>query len=341
MSKKYKKFAILFLLFFIFFIFIRNKKSSTFLNKNKKMFNIIKHELQGLIKKNINSIDSLYITGTIKFGNFIISINNAILFCELFHCKRIIIQSYKDIFINNKIVYQKYNLTIGNSLFLTLNNKSLKKSVVFFYYLKNFIPLGNINRFHILKEEILNNLPKVKVHHDDLFIYIRGGDVFQIINRPGFGYAQPPLCFYRNILNKFKFRGIRIISIDKSNPVLTFLEQFYHAKYAKNDIKLDISYLSNSYNIISAKSSFIISIIKLNNNVKFVWEYDFYLLSERYFHLHYSVYSFSFKYIIYKMKASENYKKFMTPFINSINQRELMIKEKCDDHFYIIPPRIL
>ena len=316
MSKKYKKFAILFLLFFIFFIFIRNKKSSTFLNKNKKMFNIIKHELQGLIKKNINSIDSLYITGTIKFGNFIISINNAILFCELFHCKRIIIQS-------------------------SLNNKSLRKSVVFFYYLKNFIPLGNVNRFHILKEEILNNLPKVKVNHDDLFIYIRGGDVFQIINRPGFGYAQPPLCFYRNILNKFKFRGIRIISIDKSNPVLTFLEQFYHAKYAKNDIKLDISYLANSYNIISAKSSFIISIIKLNNNVKFVWEYDFYLLSERYFHLHYSVYSFSFKYIIYKMKASENYKKFMTPFINSINQRELMIKEKCDDHFYIIPPRIL
>ena len=212
-------------------------------------------------------------------------------------------------------------------------NNSLTKSVVFFYYRHNFILLGNTNRFHILREEILNNLPKVNVHPNDLYIYIRGGDVFQIINRPCLGYAQPPLCFYRSILNKFNFRGIRIISKDKLNPVLTLLEQFYHAKFTKNDIKLDISYLANSYNIISAKSSFIISIIKLNNNLKFIWEYDFYLLSERYYHLHHSVYSFSFKYIIYKMKASENYKKLMTPFINSIRQRELMIKEKCDDNF--------
>jgi len=340
MSKKYKLFIIIILLFFIFFIFIRNKKSSISLNNNKKLFNSIKHELQDLIKKNINSIDSLYITDTIKFGNFVISINKAILFCEFFHCKRIIIQSYKNIFINNKIFYQKYNLTIDNKDFLTFNNNSLKKSVVFFYYLKNFFRLGNINRFQIFREEILNNLPKVKVRPDDLYIYIRGGDVFQIINKPGLGYAQPPLCFYRNILNKFKFRRIRIISEDKFNPILTFLEQYYNGKFVKNDIKLDISYLSNSYNIISAKSSFIISIIKLNNNLKFVWEYDFYLLSERYFHLHTSVYTFSFKYIIYKMKASENYKKLMTPFINSIKQRELMIQEKCDDNFYIIPPRI-
>ena len=119
------------------------------------------------------------------------------------------------------------------------------------------------------------------------------------------------------------------------------LYQLYHVKYVKNNIKLDISYLANSYNIISAKSSFIVSIVKLNNNLKFLWEYDFYKLSERYLHLHYSVYTFSFKYIIYLMKASKNYKKLMFPFINSKRQRELMIKENCDDNFYIIPSRIL
>ena len=40
------------------------------------------------------------------------------------------------------------------------------------------------------------------------------------------------------------------------------------------------------------------------------------------------------------MKASENYKKLMFPFINSERQRELMKKENCDENFYIIPPRI-
>ena len=210
----------------------------------------------------------------------------------------------------------------------------------FFYYRLNISHLGNVNRFHIFREEILNNLPKVKVHPDDLYIYIRGGDAFKIINRPCISYAQPPLCFYKIILNNFKFRKIKIISEDKFNPtLLLLLEQFYHIKYIKNNIKLDISYLANSYNTISAKSSFIVSIIKLNKNLKFLWEYDFYKLSERYLHLHYSVYTFPFKYIIYLMKASEIYKKSMYPFFNTEKQRELIIKERCDNNFYIIPPR--
>ena len=89
-----------------------------------------------------------------------------------------------------------------------------------------------------------------------------------------------------------------------------------------------------------AKSSFVVSIIKLNNNLRFAWEYDFYELSERFYHLHYSVYKFPFKYTIYKMKASESYKTLMFPFINSEKQRELMIKEKCYNKFNIVPPRI-
>ena len=309
------------------------------MNSNSKIFIIKKHELQGLIKKNINYFDSLYIIGRMKFGNFIISINNAIIFCEFFHCKRIIMQSYKNIFINNKIVYQKHNLTIDHNSNITYNY-SLVKSLAFFYFQVNFTCLGNINRFHIFREEIINNLPKVNIHPDDLYIYIRGGDIFKILNRSSKSYGQPPLCFYRNVLKKFKFRKIRIISQDKLNPILILLKQLYHVKFVKNNIKLDISYLVSSYNIISAKSSFIVSIVKLNNNLKFLWEYDFYKLSERYLQLHYSVYTFSFKYKIYLMKASEKYKKLMFPFINSQRQRELMKKENCDDNFYIIPPRI-
>jgi hypothetical protein len=216
------------------------------LNNNPKIFNIKKHELQGLIKNKINYLDSLYIIGRMKFGNFMISINNAIIFCEFFHCKRIIIKSYKKIFINNKIVYQKHNLTIDHNSNITYKNNSLKKSLFFFYYRVNFTCLGNINRFHIFREEIINNLPKVNLHPDDLYIYIRGGDIFKILNRSNKNYGQPPLCFYIKVLKKFKFRKIRIISQDKLNPILILLEQLYHAKFVKNNIKLDISYLVNS-----------------------------------------------------------------------------------------------
>ena len=340
MIKKSIKFVLLIEIYFHIYIFLKNKKSLFSLNnKNDKIFNNITNALQQVIKKRINYIDSLYIIGSFNFGNYIICLNNAIILCEFFHCKRIITQSNKKIFINKTIFYQKYNLTIEKNQTFIPNNNSFGLDLYFLYEL-NFSSLGNVNRFHIFRDEILNNLPRIKVHPNDLYIYLRGGDIFKALNVEFRTYAQPPLCFYKNILNKFNFREIIIISQDKLNPILLLLENDYNIKYNKNNIKIDISYLVNSYNIVLAKSSFIVSIIKLNNNLKFIWEYDFYKLSERYYHLHYSVYTFPFNYSIYKMKASESYKASMFPFKNSIKQRKLMIEEKCDYNFYIIPPRI-
>ena len=234
------------------------------MNKNVKIFNNIKQKLYQKFKRRIDYIDSLNIIGNFKFGNFIICLNNAIIFCEFFHCKRIIIQLNNNIFINNKIFYQKYNLTIEPNQKFIQNNNSLNLDLYYLYFHFNFSSLENNNRFHILREEILNQLPKIKIHPNDLYIYLRGGDIFEVLNKQFRTYGQPPLCFYINILDKFKFRKIVIISQDKSNPILTLLENHYLIKYTKNDIKIDMSYLINSYNLILAKSSFIVSIIILN-----------------------------------------------------------------------------
>ena len=198
-----------------------------------------------------------------------------------------------------------------------------------------------MNRLNILKKEILNNLPKLKTHADELAMYIRSGDIFSVLKNSIKSYAQPPLCFYENILNNFKFKKVNIISENNLNPVIIILlKKYSYIKFNKHDIKYDISYLANSFNIVSAKSSFLISVIKLNDKLKFLWEYDFYKLSEKYYHLHPSVYSFPYNYTIYKMDASLKYKKYMYPFTNSKKQRKLMKKEKCNNNFIIIKPRI-
>jgi hypothetical protein len=282
----------------------------------------------------------LYLRGRIRFGNYFISLNNAILICEYLSCKRIIIQSE---FINHKIFYQKYNLTIeSNTTFNYIDNSSIIINIPFFFSYCNFTYIGDINRFYVFRKEILNNLPKVKISIDDLYIYIRGGDIFRHLNKSSNTcYIQPPLCFYKSILNRFIFKKLTIICEDEKNPVVkALLKEYPFIKYNKNNIKIDISYLVNSYNIISAISSFIASIIKFNKNLKYLWEYDFYILSQRYLHLHHSVYSFSFNYTIYKMNASENYKKLMYPFHNSEMQRNIMIEEKCENNFQLILPRI-
>jgi len=350
MSKTSKK-IILIIIEILLYICKENKRtifSKNYKNNNFRIFNIIKLNLYDIIyktfNKNITYIDTLFFYGSkkIRFGNFIISLNNAIIFCEFLCCKRIIVESFSNIYIYKKIIYSKYNLTIEpNNNNFTFSNNSLIVNANFFFYYLNFKIIGNVNRLYIFRNEILSNLPKIKINPNDLYIYARGGDIFKIANHSSRFYAQPPLCFYENILYKFNFRKIRIISEDNLNPIVSkLLEKFNYIKYNKNSIKLDISYLANSYNIVSGKSSYIVSIIKLNDNLKFLWEYDLYILSERYKHLHYSVYSFSFNYIIYRMNVSKSYEKLMFPFMNSEKQKGAMINEKCNKNFIIIPPRI-
>ena len=324
------------LLLLEYFINIKNKSSSISKNSQKnnmaKIINILKRKIYNKTNKNKTYINILYIKGISRFGNYLISLNNAIIFCEILRCKKIII---KNNYINHKIFYREYNITIeSNYSSCYIDNDTMVIKIKSFFYHFNFPTLGEVNRFYVFRKEILNNLPKVKVNFNDLYIHIRGGDIFSHLNKSSQYYGQPPLCFYKRVLNQFIFREIIIISEDILNPVIQILlKEYPNIKYSKNNLKLDISYLVNSYNILSSKSSFITSIIKLNQNLKFLWEYDFYELSEKYLYLHYSVYTFSFKYIIYKMMPSETYKKIMFPFHNSEKQRKFMIEEKCENNF--------
>jgi hypothetical protein len=286
--------------------FIKNKSSpiSNNLKKhinNSNIFNLIKkNQIKRMKRKlwqNLNHINSIFITRKARFGNFIISINNAIIFCELFGCKKIIMQNSNCIFVNHSIFYPEYNIIIEPN-HLIMDKNILILDIWFFFFL-DIKHLGDVNRLKILKKEILNNLPKLKTHCDDLYIYIRSGSIF-IFEKHMSSYSQPPLCFYENILNNFKFRQVNIISENDLNPVIPILlKKYSYIKFKKHDIKYDIAYLANSFNIVSAKSSFLLSTIKLNDNLKFLWEYDLFTLRDKYLFLYPSVYSFSYNYTIY------------------------------------------
>ena len=88
-------------------------------------------------------------------------------------------------------------------------------------------------------------------------------------------YAQPPLCFYHKILNDFKFRKIYIISENNANVVIDkLLNENKNIIFKMNKLEDDISYLMFRYNLVASVSSFFTSIIKFNENIKNMWEYD-------------------------------------------------------------------
>jgi hypothetical protein len=116
--------------------------------------------------------------------------------------------------INNsiKIIYSFENITTDSN-FDCKNNKTLcfYENKWNIYYSRIIIPQVKIS---ILKEEILSNLPAINIKSNDLYIHIRGGDIFT--NFIAKSYAQPPLCFYEKILEKYKiFNNIYIISLDR------------------------------------------------------------------------------------------------------------------------------
>jgi hypothetical protein len=239
---------------------------------------------------------------------------------------------------------------IKNTIKIPINNMTIEvgdyrnNSILFFgdsYRL--FYSIFNFRteiRIHYLRDEIVSNLPKIHTSKDYLYIHIRSGDIFQsIVNK---FYAQPPLCFYKNILENYNFSKIYLISQDKSNPVIQKLINYFpNIIYSKHSLQYDISQLINAYNIVSSISSFVNLIIQLNINLKFLWDYNIYKTSEKIYLFHYDLYKYPHNnFTILRMEPSSKYRTIMYTWRNKKIQRKLMIKEKCHNFFSIINKEI-
>ena len=309
------------------------------LNKNNDLLNKEKKEIMKRIskdlEKNITIIDNIILTVKLRFGNLISLLNKFIFYCEIIGCKSIVLDKNRFWFIKKKIFLKANNITIevGDISKYTNNSDTIiYKSRKFYYYFFNIKPEI---RIHLLRNEILNNLPLIKSSNRDLYIHIRSGDIFTISN--AYSYSQPPFCFYKNILNSFNFTQIFLISSNQQNPVIKKLINKYKIIYNKNSLKEDISLLINAYNIVGSISSFLISIIQLNYKLLNFWEYNLYKIIEKYRHFHYDLYKFPFSnFTIYRMEPSNIYIDKMKKWKNNKIQRKLLIKEKCLNNFRII-----
>jgi len=305
-------------------IFIKN-------NKKKIMKKVILSKIYINFSRKINNINILFIKGKARFGNFMLSMNNAIIYCEILHCKKIIIEHNNNIYLNSTIFYKKFNFTIEPNQKFNASDKNSVVLDVYFFFFNSFSAWRNINRIRIFKIQLLNNLPKVVINRNDLYIYIRSGDIFLRFKNTIKNYCQPPLCFYEKILEKFKFRKVFIISEDKLNPIIPImLKKYSYIINKNNNLKLDISYLINSYNLVSATSTFISIIIKFNDKLKFLWKYDYYSIPPQKYLVSQSLYR------IYKMNSTTKFRNLMHPWLNSPNQRKMIIEEKCKNDFDII-----
>ena len=329
----------------------RKKKEKEDIERYNKLLDMPKNPENPLIKKeretilenyyrDTNKTDMIiYFDMTFPFGNQIAAVNKMIFYCEIIHCKKLILPVENRIYINHTLLDKEYNLQIEVAQESFQADLITDISFEFFYVFYN---LKIENRIGILKNEIVNNLPKVNVNKNDLIIHIRSGDIFQHKGETDYApdYSQPPLCFYQKILEQFKFSDIYIIAEDNTfNPVIEKLRKKYpKIKYNQNSLEIDLSYLIYGYNIVGSISSFLISSIKLNDNIKFFWEYDRYPMCSKIYHFHHSIFNIQRKYTIYQMPPSETYKYRMIVWKCSDEQISIMLNDKCPYNFKIIKP---
>ena len=329
----------------------RIKKEKEDIERYNKLLDMPKNPEDPLIKKeretilenyyrDTNKTDMIiYFDMTFPFGNQIAAVNKMIFYCEIIHCKKLILPVENRIYINHTLLDKEYNLQIEVAQEPFQADLITDISFEFFYVFYN---LKIENRIGILKNEIVNNLPKVNVNKNDLIIHIRSGDIFQHKGETDYApdYSQPPLCFYQKILEQFKFSDIYIIAEDNTfNPVIEELKKKYpKIKYNQNSLEIDLSYLIYGYNIVGSISSFLISSIKLNDNIKFFWEYDRYPMCSKIYHFHHSIFNIQRKYTIYQMPPSETYKYRMIVWKCSDEQINIMLNDKCPYNFKIIKP---
>ena len=105
-------------------------------------------------------------------------------------------------------------------------------------------------------------------------------------------------------------------------------------------MEIDLSYIVRGYNIVGSISSFLIESIKLNDNLKFLWEYDRYPMCSKLFNSHYSIFNFNRKFSVYLMEPSDIYKNKMIIWKDSDEQIEIMMNDKCPNDFKLVLPNI-
>ena len=287
------------------------------------------------LSKNVTSIDNLYIDYYLKFGNQLALFNKVIFYCEIIKCKKIFVHPWNNFYIHNTINDQQFNLSIE----IAKKEEDYDSKLSTYYYpYYDFLLIKPENRFSIFKSEILRNLPNVQTNQNDLYIHIRGGDIFRNTSL-ALDYSQPPYCFYNAAINSNKYDKIYIFSIDESNPVLNkLIRRHENIIYNKRDANYVIAYLANAYNIVGSISSFITGIIKLNDKLKNFYEYDIYHIREKIYHVHSSLYDFKKNYVTYLMKPSKNYLKHMFRWDCTRKQIYIMLRDKCPKKFEKIDP---
>lgn len=126
---------------------------------------------------------------------------------------------------------------------------------------------------------VIPHSPDDLIKDDTLVIHMRSGDAFwEDLTKLHKGYIQPPLSFYLEIIDKFEFKDIVVVTQDDfKNPCINELKRLRpEIRIQTSDLQADISTIMSARHLAVAHSSFSLCLGLASDKLKqmFVPQFD-------------------------------------------------------------------
>lgn len=146
---------------------------------------------------------------------------------------------------------------------------------------------SNHEKVYTLIKDILKLKKTYRSNDNALYLYMRSGDLFgnkctnivdkgtdkTLVNKVD-DRAQPPLDFYKHVINSRKWENIYIICEDTSNPnVNELLKTYPNIVYKKNTFEKDIEMILTAVNLTHYHGNLITSLSLFSNNLKNIYSF--------------------------------------------------------------------
>ena len=112
---------------------------------------------------------------------------------------------------------------------------------------------------------------------DDIVIHIRSGDIFT--DNPHSGYGQPPLAYYRKIIEFERPKSVCLVYQDEANPVINELKLYLSDRnisfrLQSGTLRDDITLLLQARKLVAGRGTFLPGVIALSENIKTVFWFN-------------------------------------------------------------------
>ena len=225
---------------------------------------------------NEEAIEAIEMLGNARFGNSFISLVHALTVAQVL--------GVNEIFCPHESL--KFSGQVGNIMVTQRTDESRNRLSGTFYYphlLEPLLSLAGVS--HWWESQFASNpqvfalygieLNQAELGENVLLIHLRSGDVFES-SHPHPDYGQPPLAFYKRVIDNKEWERVFLIYENDSNPAVRGLKDHLNSKklpysVSSSDVSTDIQLLLSGKHLVMSRGTFLWPVVVASRNLESVF----------------------------------------------------------------------